>query len=118
MPLDKQTTKSRAYLYIAFSVAVLATIFDAVSSWQIIELDPIALEGNPIWNAIAHSLGFGGAMVLRAFVGVFLLGALLILALRSKNPRLRRISSFGIYFSAVVLTLLACYHLYFRMIYG
>lgn len=113
-------TKSRRsiYIWITFGIAVLATIFDAISSWQIIELNPIAVEGNPIWSSIAHALGFAGAMIFRALVGVILLAVLLLAALRSKRSRVRALGAFGLYFSAVVLFLLSVYHIWFRLIYG
>lgn len=113
-------TKPRRSIYIwtAFFIATLATIFDAISSWQIIELNPIAVEGNPIWNSIASSLGFAGAMALRAAVGILLLGVLLLAALRSKRNRVRSLAAFGIYFSAAVLFSLAVYHVWFRVIYS
>lgn len=113
-------TKSRRsiYIWIAFSIAVLATVFDAISSWQIIELNPIAVEGNPIWSSVAHTLGFAGAMVFRALVGIILLILLLLAALRSKRSRVRALGAFGLYFSAVVLFALSAYHIWFRLIYG
>ena len=106
------------YIWIAFAVASVATIFDAVSSWQIIELNPIAVEANPLWNLIEGTLGFGGAMILRAFIGIALLSALLFGALKFKAERARAISRFGIYLSAVVLTALVIYHLWFRFLYS
>lgn len=122
LPMDSglkpKQSRSRAMLWAAFALASLATIFDAVSSWQIIELNPIAIEGNPIWNSIAESIGFGGAMVLRALSGVALLAILLLVALRGKQGRVRRIGAIGLYFSATVLSILALYHLVFRLLYG
>lgn len=109
-------TKSRrsVYIWIAFGIATLATIFDAISSWQIIELNPIAVEADSIWRSIAHVIGFAGAMVLRALVGIVLLIALLFAALRSKRSPVRELGTFGIYFSAVVLFSLSVYHICFR----
>jgi len=111
-------SKRSLILWIAFALSSAATVFDAVSSWQIISVDPIALEGNPIWNSIAELLGFGGAMIFRAVVGIALLGALLFLALRHRRARVRKVASFGLYFGTVVLMLLSAYHIWFRLTYG
>jgi len=110
--------RKAVYLWIAFVLSSGATIFDAVSSWQIISVDPIALEGNPIWNGIAELLGFGGAMIFRAIAGIALLGALLFIALRYRRARVRKIASFGLYFGTAVLMLLSAYHIWFRLTYG
>ena len=119
-PTPAATKQSRrtVYLWIAFVISSAATIFDAVSSWQIISVDPIALEGNPIWNWIAHALGFGGAMIFRAVAGIALLGALLLIGLRYRRARGRKIASFGLYFGTAVLILLSAYHIWFRFTYG
>lgn len=111
-------SKRSLILWIAFGVSSAATIFDAVSSWQIISVDPIALEGNPIWNGIAELLGFGGAMIFRAVAGIALLGALLLIALRHRRARVRKIASFGLYFGTAVLMLLSAYHIWGRLTYG
>lgn len=103
---------------IFFAVAVLGTIFDAFSSWQIIAVNPIAAEGNPILSSLAHLLGFGGAMAFRGFWGVVLLLALLPVSLGHIEPRTRRLASFGLYFTASVLFLLSLYHLWFRINFG
>lgn len=117
-PVAKKQPKRTIYLLIAFLVSSAATIFDAVSSWQIISVNPIALEGNPIWNWIAHALGFGGAMIFRAVTGIALLGALLLIGLHYRRARVRKIASFGLYFGTVVLVLLSAYHIWFRLNYG
>jgi hypothetical protein len=106
------------YLWICFGIAALATVFDAFSSWQIIEVNPIAAEGNPMLSSLSELVGFGGAMALRGIWGVALLLVLLPIALRHMDARGRRLAGFGIYLTSTVLFSLALYHLWFRATYG
>jgi len=113
-----ESRRKAVRLYIAFAVGALATVFDAFSSWQIIAVNPIAVEGNPMLSALAHLVGFGGAMVFRGFWGVALLLVLLPIALCHVEPRGRRLATFGIYFTASALFLLSIYHVWGRLTYG
>jgi len=112
------SSRRARYLWICFGIAALATVFDAFSSWQIIEVNPIAAEGNPMLSSLSELVGFGGAMTLRGIWGVALLLVLLPIALRHMDARGRRLAGFGIYLASTVLFSLAIYHLWFRATYG
>jgi len=92
-------------------ISVTATVFDAYSSYQIIVVNPIAMEGNPIWGAIAAMVGFGGAMVVRALIGIALLLGLWGLANQTKDLRARRSARFFLRFATAILLLLTAYHI-------
>lgn len=94
-----------------FVVSLLGTFFDAYSSWQIISVNQIAIEGNPILSGIASVFGFGGAMIIRAILGMALLLALWFLANQKRYVGARRYARAGLRVVAVVFTLLAFYHI-------
>jgi len=93
-----------------FLISVMATLFDAVSSYLIIVVNPIAVEGNPVWGFIADTFGFAGAMAIRAIAGVLLLCALWIIANQHRSPGGRRYARFGIRVATVLFVLLTIYH--------
>lgn len=99
-------------LFVYLVLASLATLYDAYSSWLIIEVNPIALEGNPLWSSIAATLGFGGAMIVRAGVGVLMIVALWRLGNQQRFPQARRYARFGLRAVTLVLLLLVAYHIF------
>ncbi len=104
------STKPQLWGYLL--LGVFGTIFDAYSSWQIIHVTPIALEGNPLWGGIASVVGFDGAMAVRAIGGVSLMLLLWYFANQDKHPQGRAIARFAIRALSVLLVLLCCWHLY------
>ena len=113
-----ESKKRRIAVYSAVIVGILATIFDAVMSWQTISVNPIAVEGNPLLSSMAHLIGFGGTMAIRGLWGVVLLLSLFPIALYHIEPRGRRLAGFGIYLTSSVLFLLALYHIWGNLVYG
>lgn len=92
-------------------------MFDAVSSYFLIKVYGVALEGNPVWGRVAETFSFEWAMVLRATVGVSLLLILLVLGNRPVRedgtvPLGKGISRFGVRFTAIILTALCVWHTY------
>lgn len=101
-----------------FVISSLATLFDAYSSWLIIAVNPIALEGNPIWGSIASVFGFGGAMVVRAIAGVIMVLILWGLSNQTRHLGARRYARFGLRAVTVVLLLLTAYHIVGTLYFG
>lgn len=91
-------------------IAAAATVFDAVASWYSIEHLGVAAEGNPLLSTLASSIGFTGAMVVRALVGLVLIGVLYTLSVRSK--RAGRLALIGLWVAAIALGAVALFHAY------
>lgn len=108
---EKKSFFSSTKLLVSYlTVSILATIFDAWSSYQIIVVSPIAIEGNPIWSGAADTLGFAMTMVLRAVVGITLLLSLFVLANQTRHLKARTYARFGLRLAAVVFAILSVYH--------
>lgn len=92
------------------TIAVTGTIADAIFSYISIHLLQIAVEANPVLDAISSSIGFGGAMIFRTILGVAFILTLSRLALTVQKPRDLRATMLGLRVVAVVLTALTLYH--------
>lgn len=114
----KKLFSSTQSLVLYFLVGSIGTIFDAYSSWQIIEVNPIAIEGNPIWSSIANTVGFGMTMVIRAVLGVAMLGILFFLSNQKWHLGARKYARFGLRLVAIVLAVLSAYHILAVALFG
>lgn len=116
--LSVPTVKTRTYAF--YIIALVATVFDCVASYISIAAQRIAEESNWLLNQIfafvtdtlgaKPEMGFAVTMSIRGVFGIALLTVLLLIVQRRKNASERRIAVFGLGAAAVVLSLVACYH--------
>jgi hypothetical protein len=118
----KLVRKVAARNYVFFSIAIIGTIFDAVASYYSIAAARIADEGNWFLNQIfnfttqtlgqSYDVGFAMTMVVRSIFGMALLVALLMTVRYARKKSERKMASGALIIVAVILSLLACYHVF------
>lgn len=86
------------------------TVFDAAASWVSIELLGVAVEGNGVLRALSDVIGFTGTMIVRAVWGIGLCVLLAHFAARARAARGRTLAYRGLVVIAVILGILAGYH--------
>jgi hypothetical protein len=96
--------------YLAFSLAIVATIFDAVASWYSVAYLGLASEANGIWVWISFYLGFDGAMFVRVIWGMVMICVIAWLCHMASTRRQWRLTFTGLWICAGSLTLLGLYH--------
>lgn len=111
-PFNKEAIKLSKTSRIVFFIALIATVFDSISSWYTISYSEVALEGNNIWNIIAGQIGFGGAMIVRGVWGLFLLVFLFHCASHLKQNRARNWAVKGLWIVSSSLIVLSFYHVF------
>lgn len=94
-----------------FAVSFLI-VFDAVASAVVIDILGVAFEGNGLLMTVAGSLGFGGAMIVRALWGLGCVTLLAYLCFIFKTPERRQFARRGFWILLFIHFGLMAYHIY------